>query len=80
MIVGRSGVGSQTSVTALQISTAKSSSVPVNDSGEYSKRISVSSICSASLRTSSAPWTAMSTMPARSESNTTRRCSVLVEL
>ncbi|CAB4922701.1 unannotated protein [freshwater metagenome] len=73
-------MGSQTSVTASQISTANSSSVPVKDSGEYSKRISVSGMPSASLRTSRAPWTAMSTMPALSELKTTRRCSVDVEL
>lgn len=42
--------------------------------------MSVSPICSANFRTTRAPWTAMSTMPARSESNTTRRCRVLVEL
>ena len=35
-ITGRSGVGSITSMTAEQISSAYSSSVPVYDSGEYS--------------------------------------------
>ena len=35
-IIGRSGVGSITSITASQISTAKSGSVPVKLSGEYS--------------------------------------------
>ena len=36
MITGFSGVGSHTSITASQISRAKSSSVPVKLSGEYS--------------------------------------------
>ena len=35
-MMGRSGVGSITSITASQISTAKSGSVPVKLSGEYS--------------------------------------------
>ena len=34
----RSGVGSRTPMTALHISRANSGSVPVKDSGEYSKR------------------------------------------
>ena len=42
-----SGVGSQTSRTALQISTAKGISVPVKLSGEYSKKNSVSGIAAA---------------------------------
>ena len=33
---GRSGVGSITSITASQIATAKSGSVPMKLSGEYS--------------------------------------------
>ena len=77
----RSGVGCQTSVTASTTSTAKSSSVPVYDSGEYSKKMSVSSlICSAYFAHSCAPWTAMSMIPALSRPNTTRRCRVDVEL
>jgi hypothetical protein len=36
MMMGRSGVGSITAMTASQISTAKSGSVPVKLSGEYS--------------------------------------------
>ena len=77
----RSGVGCHTSLTAFTTSTAKSSSVPVNDSGEYWNMTSVSSaICSAYFWHSWAPWTAMSTMPGRSRPNTTRRCSVEVEL
>ena len=35
-MIGRSGVGSITSITASQISTANSGSVPVKLSGEYS--------------------------------------------
>ena len=35
------GVGFQTSLTALQTSTANSSSVPVYDSGEYSNETNV---------------------------------------
>ena len=81
MMTLRSGVGAHTSVTASQTSTANSSSVPVNDSGEYSKKTSVSSAtCSAYFWHSCAPWTAMSLMPSLSRPNTTRRCSVEVEL
>ena len=36
MMTLRSGVGSKTSITWLQMSRANSSSVPVYDSGEYS--------------------------------------------
>ena len=42
MIIGFSGVGAMTSTTASQTSLAKSSSVPVKDSGEYSQRQLVS--------------------------------------
>ena len=42
IIVFHSGVGFQIALTALQTSTAYSSSVPVYDSGEYSKEIFVS--------------------------------------
>ena len=35
-MIGRSGVGSITAITASQISTANSGSVPVKLSGEYS--------------------------------------------
>ena len=79
-IVLRAGVGRQTAVTASQISTAKSSSVPVKLSGLYWKIQSVSGRSSASFLMSSAPFTAMSTMPARSSLKTTRRCNVEVEL
>ena len=79
-MTGRVGVGSQTSITASQISSAKSSSVPVKLSGEYSHCTSHSGIVRASFWHSWAALTAMSTMPARSRPNTTRRCSVEVEL
>ena len=73
-------VGSMTSITAAQISTANSGSVPVKLSGEYSYEIAVEPIVSSSLRQSLAALVAMSTMPWRSSPNTTRRCKTLVEL
>ncbi len=79
-IIGLSGVGPQIAETELHTSTAYSSSVPVYDSGEYSKRQSVSGYFSAQRATSSAPSVAIRVMPARSSPNTTRRCSVEVEL
>ena len=79
-IAGQSGVGCHTSSTAAHTSTAYSSSVPVYDSGEYSKRTSVSPSDSASLRQRRAASTAMLVMPSRSRPNTTRRCSAEVEL
>ena len=80
-MIGRAGVGSQTSITASQISTAKSSSVPVKLSGEYSSVTSLSGMVGGELAAPArAPRTAMSTMPARSSPKTTRRCSVEVEL
>ncbi|CAB4751651.1 unannotated protein [freshwater metagenome] len=42
MMVFHCGVGFQISLTALQTSTANSSSVPVYDSGEYSNETLVS--------------------------------------
>ena len=80
MIAFFSGVGSHTSQTASQTETAKSSSVPVKLSGEYWYTISEPFMPSASSRTSRAPLTAMSAMPSRSRPNTTRRCTVEVEL
>ena len=74
------GVGCQTSFTASHISTAKSSSVPVKLSGEYSNTQSVSGRAAAQSRITLAPATAMSRMPARSIPKTTRRCVVEVEL
>ncbi len=79
-MVLRSGVGCQTAVTASQISTAKSSSVAVKLSGEYSNTHSVPGCSRAMSRMSLAPVTAISTMPGRSSPNTTRRCVVDVEL
>jgi hypothetical protein len=52
----------------------------VYDSGEYSKRTSVSAIASASLRHSRAASVAIAVIPALSRPKTTRRCSVEVEL
>ena len=61
------------------ISTAKSSSVPVKDSGEYSK-VTWESKLARPFFTNSVPATAKSTIPDRSMSKTTRRCSSEVEL
>ncbi len=74
------GVGCHTAFTASHISTAKSSSVAVKLSGEYSKTQSVSGRAAAQSRITLAPATAMSRMPARSMPKTTRRCVVEVEL
>ena len=69
-----------TSITASQISTANSGSVPVKLSGEYSYLTSVPPTCASYFLHSSAALTAMSTMPALSRPNTTRRCSSDTEL
>ena len=74
------GVGRITSLTASQISSAKSSSVPVKLSGEYSKMNSVSGAAAASALTCRAAATAISLTPLRSVRKTTSRCSVEVEL
>ncbi len=79
-MIGRSSCGSMASITASQISIAKSGSVSVKLSGEYSYRTTVEPMFSSSLRHSLAALTAMSTMPALSSPNTTSRCSGLVEL
>ena len=79
-MTGRWAVGSHTSITASQISLANSSSVPVKLSGEYCQWMSVPGTVGTSFLQSCAARTAMSTMPARSRPNTTRRCSVEVEL
>ena len=70
MITGLCGVGDQTAVTASTTSTAKSSSVPVKLSGEYSKIHSVFGCLAASSATHWAPCVAISTIPARSKPNT----------
>ena len=75
-----SGVGPQASITASQMSLAKSNSVPVKLSGEYSSWILVSGIIGTMSLTSLTPFTAISVMPARSMPNTTRRCNSDVEL
>ena len=75
-----SGVGRITSFTASQISRAKSSSVPVKLSGEYSNWKSVPDAASASALTCFAAATAISVTPLRSVRNTTSRCKVEVEL
>ena len=80
-MIGRSGVGSITAITASQISTAKSGSVPVKLSG----RVLVADVgarerVDSNFLHSAAALTAMSMMPARSRPNTTRRCSSEVEL
>ena len=74
-----SGVAPQVSATAVQMSTAKSSSVPVKLSGEYSNVTSAAKFFKPSL-TIWVPCTARSMMPSRPISNTTRRCSSEVEL
>ena len=79
-MTGRSSSGSITSITASHTSTAKSGSVRVKLSGEYSYRTTVSPSPSSSLRHSLAPLTAMSTIPALSRPNTTSRWRGLVEL
>jgi hypothetical protein len=75
-----SGVGFQIAITASQMRLANGNSVPVKLSGEYSMTISVSPIASASSRTLRVPRSAIATMPSSSSPNTTRRCSVDVEL
>ncbi|CAB4844288.1 unannotated protein [freshwater metagenome] len=80
MIVFHAGVGFQMALTALQTSTANSNSVPVYDSGEYSKDIFVSGTVGTKSRQIWAALVAIFLMPALSKPNTTRRCSVDVEL
>ena len=80
MIALWSGVGSQTSRTALQISTAKGISVPVKLSGEYSKKNSVSGIAAASSLICFAPATARSMVSCMELPKTTSLCRVEVEL
>ncbi len=74
-----SAVGRTISVTALQISSATSSSVPVKLSGEYSKRKSPPAFAAMSVIILAAS-VAICLMPRTSFSNTTRRCNSLVEL
>ncbi|MCY1248268.1 hypothetical protein D9M72_616820 [compost metagenome] len=74
-----SGVGLTISVTALQISSATSSSVPVKLSGEYSKRKPPPALAAMSVIILAAS-VAICLMPATSLAKTTRRCNSLVEL
>mmetsp|Transcript_43922 Transcript_43922/g.87116 ORF Transcript_43922/g.87116 Transcript_43922/m.87116 type:complete len:218 (-) Transcript_43922:406-1059(-) len=83
MISLSSGFGARICMTASQTSRAKSSSVPVNDSGEYSYLTFVpvgTKVSSAIFLTIVAPSVAIALIPARGFSKTTRRCSSLVEL
>ena len=73
MIARRSGVGFQMSSTLLHISSAKSSSVAVKVSGEYSKRHSVSGRASVSCLMIFVALVAISMQPSRSRPNTVRR-------
>src|SRR5690554_7278139 len=75
-----SGVGCQTSITALQTSTAKSTSVDEKLSGEYSNTHSVSGYLRDSSCTLRAPCIAISIMPCLSNLNTLSRCTGEVEL
>ena len=79
-IIGDSDVGWMTSITASQISTANSGSVPVKLSGEYSYRTAVPLSWASYFLHSAAALTAMSTIPALSRPNTTRRCNSDTEL
>ena len=74
------GVGCQTSVTASTTRLAKSSSVPENISGEYSKLQSVPGCCAASSRSRRACVTASCTTPSSSRPSTTRRITGAVAL
>ena len=75
-----SGVGFQTSITALQISAAKSISVPVKLSGEYSNVKFVSVYCEAMSFIIFAPNTAKSIVSCLEFPKTTSLCNVEVEL
>ncbi|MCY1544732.1 hypothetical protein D9M68_806320 [compost metagenome] len=68
-----SGVGCQTSITASQTSTAKSSSVELKISGEYWKVQSVCGCLAASSLISLAALVAISITPALSWLKTMRR-------
>jgi len=80
MITLFSGVGSQISITALQISAAKSTSVPVKLSGEYSKEKSVSGYFAAYSFNSCAPSVAILMISGFSLRNTCSLCARDVEL
>ncbi|CAB4591310.1 unannotated protein [freshwater metagenome] len=80
MIVFHCGVGFHIAFTALQTSTANSSSVPVYDSGEYSNETFVPGTVETKSRHNCAPSVAIFLMPSLSWPKTTRRCKVEVEL
>ena len=81
MIMSRPGPGCQTSITASQISAAKSSSVSMKISGEYSYPKSQPGRYScAYFITERVPSTAMALHSSRSTPNTTRRNSGAVAL
>ena len=79
MVAGRlrisfcAGVGSNTPITALHTSTAKSVSVELNTSGEYSKLHWVSGCAAARRLMMRAALVAISTTPALSWLKTMRR-------
>ena len=79
MMIGFSFVAPQVFCTAVQISRAKSTSVPVKLSGEYSKMILPSNFSALSL-TICVPLTAISMISSRDILNTTSLCKVDVEL
>ena len=81
-MISRSAPGCHTSMTASQISRAKSRSVSTKISGEYSKPNTVSSPSrfSACAMTSRVPVTARSTVAARSARKTTSRKTGAVAL
>ena len=79
MMMGASGVAPHVSATAVQISEAKSNSVPVKLSGEYSK-VTLDLKSFSPSRTKAVPSTARSIMPWRDMPKTTRRCNSDVEL
>ena len=79
MIMGSSFVGPQVFWTAVQISSAKSSSVPVKLSGEYSRLIFPGTFAARSF-TIFVPFTAISMISSFDAWKTTSLCRVEVEL
>jgi len=80
-MISRPGPGSHTSMTASQTSAAKSSSVSMKISGEYSKpKSQPGRYCSAYFSTDRAPSAARSRHSSRPTPNTTRRNSGAVAL
>ena len=79
-IIFRSGVGCHTSMTASEISLAKSSSVPLKLSGEYWSRTLVPAKRGSRSLIHFAPCTAMALISSFDLPKTTRRCAGEVEL